>query len=258
MVGQLKKIDTSIIERAIPIPSEEWNWNKIRSIKIIESNEPLVPLSLVPEHILCRPQYYIQGIGNSLPECYSRKGVLLRLLKASSRLPSEYKLVILDAWRPITVQQSLFDTLKERIMKENPLISEEEAIKETLKFVALPSKDPNKPSPHNTGGAIDLTIADENGLFLNMGTDYDDTTEKARTTYFEEKVRRGEKLSEEEEEALKNRRLLYNIMIDAGFTNYFDEWWHYDYGNQNWAWLSGKDNAIYGKAKVKFTWKEFD
>ena len=28
-------------------------------------------------------------------------------------------------------------------------------------------------------------------------------------------------------------------MEDAGFTNYEEEWWHFDYGNQNWALEKG-------------------
>ncbi|MED4919243.1 M15 family metallopeptidase, partial [Geobacillus thermodenitrificans] len=43
----------------------------------------------------------------------------------------------------------------------------------------------------------------------------------------------------------ENRKLLKSIMEKAGFTNYDEEWWHYDYGNQNWALKTGNE-AIYG------------
>lgn len=45
-----------------------------------------------------------------------------------------------------------------------------------------------------------------------------------------------------------NRRLLYTVMVEAGFTNYPLEWWHYDYGDQFWGHLSKRD-AIYGLAE---------
>jgi D-alanyl-D-alanine dipeptidase len=32
-----------------------------------------------------------------------------------------------------------------------------------------------------------------------------------------------------------NRRLLFWAMAAAGFTNYREEWWHFDYGNQFWG-----------------------
>ena len=40
----------------------------------------------------------------------------------------------------------------------------------------------------------------------------------------------------------KNRMILYNCMTKAGFTNLESEYWHYDYGNRNWANITG--NAV--------------
>jgi hypothetical protein len=33
--------------------------------------------------------------------------------------------------------------------------------------------------------------------------------------------------------------------MNVGFTNYREEWWHFDYGNRFWAKLNGTD-SIYG------------
>ena len=35
-------------------------------------------------------------------------------------------------------------------------------------------------------------------------------------------------------------------MTEAGFQNYEEEWWHYDYGNVTWARKAHKQQAIYG------------
>lgn len=240
----------------IPIPKREWNWTEVKSKEIRESGEKLVPSSLFPERILVSPQYFLQGIEGALPECYVRESVYRKLVEAALLLPRGYKLVIFDAWRPVKVQQSLFNILKERFRAQHPHLSEEELTNMTLKFVALPSTDPKKPSPHNTGGAVDLTIADEFGNLLYMGTDYDDPTDASRTTYYEELLLKGERLDEKGIEALRNRRLLYHIMTSVGFTNYIDEWWHFDYGNQNWAWMREEDHALYGPISPNFPWKE--
>jgi len=240
----------------IPILRERWDWTEVKSKKIRENEERLVPLSLFPERILVRPQYFIQGIEGALPECYAREGVYKKLLEASKLLPKGYKFVILDAWRPIKVQYSLFNALKSKLKTQNPDLPEEELTSMTLKFVALPSTDPQRPSPHNTGGAIDLTIADELGNLLNMGTEYDDPTERAKTTYFEELQTKGIKLSERDIEAMENRRLLYHILTGVGFTNYIDEWWHFDYGNQNWAWMKNEKHALYGPISPNFPWRD--
>lgn len=240
----------------IPFARESWSWTESRKKPIEECGEPLVPMSLVPDRILARPQYYLEEIEGALPECFARKGTFEKLIEASDLLPPGYRFVIFDCWRSPKVQKSLFETLKESLRMENPSLSEEELDKRTLVYVALPSEDPTKPSPHSTGGAVDLSIADEQGFLIEMGTDFDETSERARTTYFEELVAQGKDLSPCEKEALKNRRLLYHVMIQVGFTNYTDEWWHYDYGNQNWAWVSGSDKAFYGKASPRFRWNQ--
>lgn len=238
-----------------PIPKiQQENWIEVRKIEIKECNETLVPVDLYPERIINHPEYFIQGIKGSLPVCYVRKSVYEKLIIASSILPIGYKLVILDAYRPVEVQQALFDQYKNKLKKENPNLSDEELTNLTLKFVALPSYDEKKPSPHNTGGSVDLTICDDKGRFLKMGTNYDEMSEVAITRYFEEKLEKGEKLSIEEEEFLKNRRLLYHIMSYVDFTNFSNEWWHYDFGNQLWAYHKDSSYAIYGRTKPDFFW----
>ncbi|MBC7194747.1 MAG: M15 family metallopeptidase [Caldisericia bacterium] len=239
------------IETPIPKIKKE-NWDEIRSIKIIECNENLVPLNLYPEKIINHPEYFIEGLKNSFPICFTRESIYEKLIKASELLPEGYKFVIFDAYRPVELQQSLFDSYKEKLKKENPNLNEEELVKLTLNFVALPSYDENKPSPHNTGGAIDLSICDNRGRLLNMGTYFDEMCEKANTRYFEEKLERGENLSDEELEILKNRRLLFHIMTYFDFTNFSNEWWHYDFGDQLWAYHKGKNYAIYGRTKPRF------
>lgn len=251
----MKKYD-NFKETLIQMTTKAWSWDESRKKKIEESNEKLVPMGLAPNKIIVNSQYYIQNIEGALPESYARETVYQKLYVAFKLLPPGYRFVILDSWRPLKVQRALFDYLKNELKKMYPSLSEEEITNKTLTYVALPSKDATKPSPHNTGGSVDLTIADENGLLLNMGTDFDDTTLKAGTTYFEDQLAKGIKLNPKEIEALKNRRLLFHIMTSVGFTNYLDEWWHFDYGNQNWAWVSGNEHAIYGKTAPYFPWNK--
>jgi D-alanyl-D-alanine dipeptidase len=83
-----------------------------------------------------------------------------------------------------------------------------------------------------------LTIVDEQGKPLDMGTEFDSFKETAHTAYFE-------KQNGKQAEAIReNRRLLYHVMTAAGFTNLPTEWWHYDYGDRFWAYYKGQD-AIY-------------
>jgi D-alanyl-D-alanine dipeptidase len=72
-----------------------------------------------------------------------------------------------------------------------------------------------------------------------MGTEPDEVAPASVTCWFEEHPR---------EPFTTNRRLLFQAMTRAGFTNYPGEWWHFDYGNQRWANVSGSDTAVYGAA----------
>ena len=67
-----------------------------------------------------------------------------------------------------------------------------------------------------------------------MGTAFDAFTPLAATAALE-----GEDCP-----VAANRRLLYTAMTAVGFTNYPEEWWHYDYGDLFWAAMTGKD-ALY-------------
>ncbi|HPC39096.1 MAG TPA: M15 family metallopeptidase [Exilispira sp.] len=243
------------IEKEIP-EGKKLNWDLIRSIPIYENNEPLVPLNLYPERILCHPEYFIQQIANAMPVLYAREGLYKKLIEASKNLPKGFKFVVYDAYRPVEVQKSLFDSYKNKLAKQNPTMNEDQLIALTLNFVSLPSEDPKKPSAHSTGGSIDLTIVDDEGKLLDMGSYFDDMGDIVITTYFEEKLKKGEKLGEKELKIIENRRLLYNIMIEQGFTNFVNEWWHYDYGNQLWAYNGNHPNAIYTMTKPFFFWKE--
>lgn len=71
-----------------------------------------------------------------------------------------------------------------------------------------------------------------------MGTLFDDFTDRAWTDHFEN--------YEDNEDVRKNRRLLYNAMIEAGFTNLSSEWWHYDYGDKFWAYFTGNTAMFEG------------
>jgi len=240
--------------RPISTPVKKWDWIRSRLQPIEECGERLVSMSYAPEKILANSQYCVQLLEGALPDVLCREGVLRRLLGAADHLPRGFRFVVYDCWRPVRVQQSLFEELKGQLRDANPGKTDDELQAMTLTYVALPSEDETKPSPHNTGGAIDLTIVDDQGFVLNMGGDYDDASEISNTAYLENKLARGEVLTADEIEACENRRAFYGIMTDAGFSNYIDEWWHFDFGNQNWAWVTGAANAIYGRKAPGLPW----
>jgi D-alanyl-D-alanine dipeptidase len=90
-----------------------------------------------------------------------------------------------------------------------------------------------------------------------MGAAFDETTPRSYTRYLEKKLEDEEILKAEQKVALKNRRILYHAMTEAGFTNFPNEWWHFNYGNQPWACrqpLEEPEPAFYGPARPDFRW----
>ena len=78
--------------------------------------------------------------------------------------------------------------------------------------------DPAKGSRHNRGAAVDVTLIDEDGNELDMGTPFDAFTEKSHYAY--------EDLSDE---VKANRKLLRDVMVQHGFEPLTSEWWHFDF-----------------------------
>lgn len=218
---------------------------KYRELPIHECGEALVSLSNLSPKIKVYPYYHHAKLLGALTDCYLREGVAAKLLEAAEHLPTGCFFVVLDGFRPYEVQLELYHGIKRDILARGDGLNEEELAKEIAKFVAYPSPNVDTPSPHMSGGAVDLTVANEEG-WLDMGTEFDDFSDKAQTAWFEGIVNP----TELERKIQDNRRLLYHAMLAAGFANYENEWWHYDFGNQRWAMHSGQ-TAIYKGKELK-------
>lgn len=216
------------------------NWEALKNVPIAPLREALVPVSLSPI-IRVYPAYYKMHVVGAIPECYVRKQVFDRLIEAAKCLPEGISLVVLDAWRPIAVQQYLFDTLTNLLRREKLSLAEDERIAMARTLVSPPSDNPHNPSPHLTGGSVDVTLCDAEGRLLDMGTAFDEASPLSWSAAFEQDAHNAAGLV-----ARDNRRLLFHAMSGAGFTNLPSEWWHYDFGNQLWALYSAQAQAVYG------------
>lgn len=207
------------------------------------ADEALVDLSrFVKGRIQVDMAYYQRKIPGAVPVALLRRGAAERLQLALSLLPAGYGLHIFDAWRPISVQQALFSDYYQRLKaRAGKDVSEDELRRRVREFVSLPSLDVTRPSVHNTGGAIDLTVIDPAGRPLDMGTAFDDFTPAAHTDYFE---------TAGSARIRDNRRMLFACMTEAGFTNLPSEWWHYDYGTAFWSGYTGRPAKYKGILEV--------
>lgn len=149
-----------------------------------------------------------QNMYGDFNKAYLHRIAAEKLAKAINNLKEtnpKFKLIVYDALRPRSVQFILWDKVKGG---------------EQEKYVA----NPKGGSIHNYGFALDISIVDESGKELDMGTPYDDFSELAQPR-FEEKFLQSGKLNAQQ---IKNRRLLRKVMEDAGFIQLPLEWWHFD------------------------------
>lgn len=132
-------------------------------------------------------------------------------LKKANKLLKEINphlhLRIYDAARPMSVQQKMWNKVKGTAQQN---------------YVSNPA---NGGGLHNYGLAVDVTIANDRGDTLPMGTVIDALTPISHIDKEKELVAKG-KISAE---AAKNRQLLRTVMKKAGFRPLRSEWWHFNY-----------------------------
>lgn len=207
--------------------------------------------AILPDNktFLIENSYFKEKIKGTGPDVLVRVPVLEQLNTAIKKIGPNYQFKIFDGFRTLETQVQMFNIFKNQIRMENPDMSDDQLFKRTLQLVPHPNfTEGSYPvMPHNSGGAIDLTLL-KDGKELNMGTPFDDTTARADTAYFESNP--DDSSTEEWAHIRENRRILYNLMIDHGFTNHPNEWWHYNLGNHPWSELVGKPscyNSMEGK-----------
>ena len=233
------------LQKPIPLQAEP-DWIACAGVPIVESGQPLVALGL-SQRLVVYPAYHRLGVPEALPDCHVRHEVFERLLFAAAALPQGVCLAVLDGWRPLAVQQHLYRSLTQAIAGANPELPAEQLLALTRQFVSIPSVCPQTPSPHLPGGAVDVMLTDEAGRWLDMGSEFDAACARSFTHFYEQIA----EPSADQIAVRSRRRMLYNAMQAAGFSNLASEWWHYDFGNQLWAWSTGADRAHFGLASLE-------
>lgn len=189
----------------------------ILGINIFAQNDTtIVLLKSIDSTIVCDVKYatkdnFTKQVLYPTGKVYIRKIVGEKLAEINKYLKKNYNLSIkvFDAYRPLSVQIIMW-----KIMPNTNYVA-----------------NPKKGSRHNRGAAVDLTLIDANGKEVDMGTPYDDFTQKAHSSYQNLPT-----------EIYNNRMILQKAMKKFGFVPIESEWWHFDF--KGWSKFSILDEPI--------------
>jgi D-alanyl-D-alanine dipeptidase len=136
--------------------------------------------------------------------CLLDARVAARLAEVVATLDAAgYRLVLWDCYRPFAMQQILWDRVRDP------------------RYAAEPVTDrhgkPVRGSVHSRGAAVDVSLADADGVILEMPTDHDDFSSAAHRSH-----------RAADAEVRRRMTILDDAMTSAGFSGIASEWWHYD------------------------------
>lgn len=163
-----------------------------------------------------------------------RKPVLERLLEASTMLPGDLRLVLVEGFRPPSLQVEYFEEYREELRLGDPDLSDDELHRLASRYISPPEV-----APHSAGAAVDVTLFSADGDELDLGTAVNATPEESDGRIYTHHP-------EVTGEARGLRKVLGEALESAGFVNYPTEWWHWSFGDRYWAHVTGADQALFG------------
>lgn len=261
-----------------PVPNmDELRYRKEGFSKLpIESNhlkynEPVVDIAdygIAGQAYYSRPNAATEGPVPGVPtSLHLRKSIAETLAKINTSIKdptiteffgAEVELYIQDALRSVRLQTLLHDELIPALLRKNhPEMTDEELAERIKDIIGVPSVDPKKPSPHATGGAVDVVLRFKQptpgyvpGSRVPIGHVDGETSKRIAPDYFEH----NEPQTPEDKLAQRNRRAYYAIMtgtafgVDTGLVNNPTEWWHWGRGDQLSEKVRGNNLAYYSLA----------
>lgn len=196
---------------------------------------------------------------------FLREEVLEKVLLARKYLQNTgFDLKVYDGWRSLTLQENLFwvylrlftadrfgmsqafhnfenaSDIKSFFHTLSPEI--QSAMMEANRtYVSWPTRDLMHPSPHSTGGSVDVWLF-KDGEASSLGVSFDWMEEDAGAFYHLKWKRK--KFPGNDNRVCRNREMLLLAMLKSGFSCYGPEIWHFNFGNQMDALVKG-GKAIY-------------
>ena len=139
-----------------------------------------------------------------VPEAMEKLRLANEILR---KMRLDLHLVVYDAARPRSIQQQMWKVVENTDLQD---------------YVANPNVSGG--GAHNYGVAVDVSLVDCTGHPIPMGSEYDYFGDRSRVDLEDLLIASGEITQRE----LENRRLLREIMTQAGWLVEPSEWWHFN------------------------------
>jgi len=155
--------------------------------------------------------------GYNAPIAYMTKESLNALSIAASDLRSQgYRLLIWDTYRPKKAVNNFVRWINDPNDDGDKTFYPDLKKSDLLKGNYIAEK-----SGHTRGSTVDLTLIKKDGSYVDMGGTFDLFSDISHPDY--------KKLTREQK---KNRKILHDAMIKAGFKGIDSEWWHFTLKNE--------------------------
>lgn len=206
-------------------------YSDLKSVKVQDNEEPMVSLD-------CNGIYY--SISDALPpstgnKIFVREGLIGRLQQAQAIIADLFgggSLEVVYGYRSLSVQTAKYNAVKDDLKSDYAGDELDEAVH---RFIAAPDV-----AGHPTGGAVDVRVLDKNGKPIDMGTEVHALEKDSYV--FNPFISKN---------AWQNRQKLRQAMFSAGFAPFDGEWWHFSYGDREWAAYYNKPKAIYNQIEFE-------
>lgn len=202
------------------------------TIPVVENDEPLVEIrNNVGLTALQRGEDMKEYTGNIV---YVRSEVLSRLTIAAGLLIAingNLSLNVTYGYRALQVQTRNFEKAKQSLSDRYKADKLDLA---AHRLVARPDV-----AGHPTGGAVDIQITSGDEP-IDFGTQIGEFVPDTYT--FSPFV---------SADAMRNRMMLRTVMMASGFAPFDGEWWHFSYGDKEWARYTKQPNALYQQLEFR-------
>ena len=196
----------------------------INASQISNDKSDFVPIYTVIDDAAYDIRYYSSNnfTGNKIngykaPVAYmTKEGAKALSIAANDLRKKGYRILIWDSYRPQKAVDNFVEWINNPNDEGDKFFYPELKKSDLLKGQYIMAK-----SGHTRGSTVDLTLIKKDGSFVDMGGSFDLFSEISHPDY--------KKLTREQK---KNRRILHDAMVNAGFNGIDSEWWHYTLKNE--------------------------